>query len=439
MKEAGVGLLGFGTVGAGVVDGLQRNAPLLAARLGVLPVLRKIADLDLESDRGVRVPDELLTRDAASVVGDPDVDIVVELIGGTGAARDLVKQALAAGKPVVTANKALLAEFGEELFGLAARNGTDIYFGASVGGGIPIIRALKRGLIANSIESLCGILNGTCNYILTRMETEGVPFDRALADAQAEGYAEADPGLDIDGHDTAHKAVLLASIAYGFHVPLDAVSVEGIRGLSEQDIHYGLDLGYRIKLLAVMKRIEGTAGAAGTATDVEVRVHPAMVRLDHMLASVNGVFNAVMVQGDLTGPTLYYGRGAGRAPTASTVIADIADAACGAADPSSAGNGPLAWSPQPVRVRHIGETVTRYYLRLALLDRPGVLARIASVLGTHEISLASMLQKEMGAGEHVPVVILTHMAMESRVDAALREINALDVVGPGTVKIRIEE
>ena len=318
MKQIGVGLIGFGTVGAGVADGLQRNRKVMAQRLGMDVVLRKIADVDIATDRGVAVDPSVLTTDAMAVIRDPEIQIVVELIGGTGIAKDFVLAALNAGKSVVTANKKLLAEYGEEIFGAAERNGVDIYFGASVGGGIPIIRVLREGLAGNEIQSIHGILNGTCNYILTRMENEGLPFDEVLAAAQKAGYAEANPGLDIDGFDTAHKAIILASLAYGFHVPMEKVAVEGIRNLSGMDVRYAAEFGYRIKLLAVVKR---------DGDEVEVGVHPTLVPTGHMLASVSNVFNAAMVHGDLSGDTLYYGRGAGREPTASTVIGDSGDMA----------------------------------------------------------------------------------------------------------------
>ena len=431
MKQIGIGLLGFGTVGAGVVEGLQRNGDLIAARLGAVPVLKGIADVDLERDRGVAVDSALLTRDAASLIEDPKVDIVVELIGGTGVAKDLLTLALTRGKSVVTANKALLAKHGEELFKLAAEKQCDIHFGASVGGGIPIIRALREGLIANRIDSIYGILNGTCNYILTQMESEGVSFDDALADAQARGYAEADPALDIDGLDTLHKAVILATLAYGLPVPLEGVLVEGIRGLSELDIGYGRELGYRVKLLAVIRRRD---------SEIDVRVHPAMVPWDHMLASVSGVYNAVMVGGDLAGHSLYYGRGAGREPTASTVIADIADACKALLTGSSRRLPTCVVSPgRETGLLRKGDSKVRCYLRLSLLDQPGVLARIASSLGQHGISIASVLQKEQQAGTYVPVVVVTHQAAEHSVDEALREIGAMDIVDAPTVRLRIEE
>jgi len=316
MKEIGLGLLGFGMVGAGVVRGLQANGELIGSRLGVRPVLRRIADLDIESDRGVTVDPAILTTDANALIDDPAVEVVIELVGGTGIAKAFVLRALAQGKPVVTANKALLADHGAEIFALAREKQTDIYFGASVGGGIPIIRALREGLLANRIQSIRGILNGTCNYILTEMERAGVPFNTCLADAQALGFAEAEPSLDIDGFDTAHKAVLLASLAYGGTVAMESVYVEGIRNLSSLDIGYARDLGYKVKLLAVIRSDDGA---------VEIRVHPSLVPAKSMLGSVHGVFNAVLVNGDLTGDTLYYGRGAGADPTASTVLGDVAD------------------------------------------------------------------------------------------------------------------
>jgi len=429
MKEIGIGLLGFGTVGAGVVDGLRRNGEMLAARLGVKPVLVGVADLDLDTDRGVPLDGDILTDNAESVVDDPRVQVVVELIGGTGAAKSLVKRALDQGKPVVTANKHLLAEHGAEIFALAAKKEADIYFGASVGGGIPIIRALRDGLIANHIDSIYAILNGTCNYILTRMEAEGLSFDHVLKEAQEAGYAEADPGLDIDGLDTAHKAVLLAYLAYGFPVPMDAVHVEGIRGLAETDIEYARDLGYRIKLLAVIRRSED---------GVEVGVHPSLVPAEHVLASVSGVYNAVMVYGDMVGQTLYYGRGAGREPTASTVLGDIADAArnLGADLPRSAS---VSSSSRGVEIRKAGEIETRYYLRLSLLDKPGVLARIAGALGENGISIASVLQKEPAKGEYVPVVVVTHRGHEKAFASALEQIDSMDIVGGPTARLRIED
>lgn len=430
MKQIGIGLLGFGTVGAGVVDGLRRNREVLANRLGLELVLRRIADVDLDRDRGVSVDRALLTRDAHAVIADPDVDIVVELIGGTGIARSLVTEALLAKKPVVTANKKLLAEHGEEIFGLAEKAGVDIYFGASVGGGIPIIRVLREGLVGNQVRRMLGILNGTCNYILTRMESENAAFDVVLRAAQEAGYAESDPGLDIDGFDTAHKAVILASIAYGFPVPMSSVTVEGIRGLSGVDVQYARELGYRIKLLAVIRR---------EADEIEVRVHPTLVPMDHMLASVHQVFNAVMVQCDLTGDTLYYGRGAGRDPTASTVIGDLADVArnLAARQPRHRRVAPQE-RRAPLRIRPLAEISSRYYVRLQVLDKPGSLGLFTGILGKHGVSISAVTQRAVReAGGHVPVVVLTHDAREAQLDAALTEIQAVGVVGESPKKLRI--
>ncbi|MDA0576797.1 MAG: homoserine dehydrogenase [Verrucomicrobia bacterium] len=430
MKECGIGLLGFGTVGTGVVEGLRRNADLIAARVGVRPVLRWIADLDTTRDRGVAIAPAQITADAAAVIDDPSIDVIVELIGGKGVALTLTKRALERGKPVVTANKAMLAEHGEELFRLAAKHNTEIYFGASVGGGIPIIRALREGLVANRILSIHGILNGTCNYILTRMEQDRLPFDAVLREAQEKGYAEANPAFDIDGVDTAHKAVILAWLAYGVHIRPSQVLVEGIRNLAAADIRYAADLGYRVKLLAVVKRHANEA--------VEVRVHPALVSRDHMLASVSGVFNAAMVQGDLVGRTLFYGRGAGSEPTASTVIGDIADIMKNM-QAGSARRFRAEPSGTPVTLLAQGQASMRHYLRLAVLDRPGTLGKITTALGTHGVSIASVLQQEEKSGDHAPVVIVTHACTEQACQTALKEIAGLDVVDGEPVRIRIEE
>ncbi|HMP76223.1 MAG TPA: homoserine dehydrogenase [Kiritimatiellia bacterium] len=430
MKEIGVGLLGFGTVGAGVVEGLQRNADLLARRVGARPVLRGIADLDLERDRGVVVDKALLTRDARAVVENPQVDVVIELIGGVGIAKELVTRALELGKPVVTANKKMLAEYGAALFPLAAKHNATIAFEASVAGGIPIIKALREGLVANHINEVYGILNGTCNYILTRMEREGLAFDDVLKAAQAAGYAEAEPSLDIDGHDTAHKAALLASLAYGFPIPMKALLVEGIRGLATDEIRYAAELGYRIKLLAIIKH---------EAAGISVRVHPTLVPTGHMLASVDSVFNAVLVRGDIVGDTLYYGRGAGRLPTASAVLADVADIAARLARGEKGGAPVLPPEGDPAPLVAMPDVACRYYMRLALRDQPGVLARVATVLGKHQISIASMIQKEQRRDGHVPVIVLTHDAVEKNFQAALKEINALSDVGAPTVVLRIED
>jgi homoserine dehydrogenase len=428
MQTVGVAVIGFGTVGAGVVEGLLQNGDLLAQRLGVKPVLRGVADLDITTDRGVALAPELLTTDAEALINRSDVDIVVELIGGTGIARKLVEQALKLGKPVVTANKKLLAEYGESLYALAEQNQADLHFGASVGGGIPIIRALREGLAGNKILSIQGILNGTCNYILTRMEQEGLPFTSVLEDAQRLGFAEADPSLDIDGHDTAHKAVILASLAYGKPFDLKQVHIEGIRQLERTDVEQADALGFRIKLLATIRR-DGDA--------VEVRVAPTMVPQDCMLASVSGVFNAVMVESDLADRTLYYGRGAGRRPTASTVLSDIADAARNLAKDAMLRVPAIPPTGESLRIKPIAELECSYYLRLSVSDKPGVLARITGIRGSKNISIESVIQKKADVQGNAPLVIVTHEAREADMSEALQAINDLPVVAAETVRLRI--
>ncbi len=429
MKEIRVGILGFGTVGAGVVECLHRNGGLIAQRSGVKPVIYKVADLDLETDRGVVLPDGVLTRDAAAVINDPKTDVIVELIGGTTVAKDFVIQALKAGKPVVTANKALLAEHGDEILATAEKYSGDVFYEASVAGGIPIIKAMREGLVGNRIERAVGILNGTCNYILTRMENEGIAFDTILAEAQAAGYAEADPSLDIDGIDTAHKASIMASLAYGEWFGMTPLFVEGIRGLALQDIEYAADLGYRIKLLAVLRQQEGV---------VQIRVHPALVAKDSMIGAVSGVFNAVWVEGDTVGDTMYYGRGAGREATASAVVADIVDVALNIKFGSGQRVPAFRAHPGHSGVMPMDDVVTRYYLRLTVKDHPGVLARVAGILGESNISIASVTQHEVSEGP-VPLVILTHAAREKNLQDALESIAALDDVMEAPVMLRIED
>jgi homoserine dehydrogenase len=425
MKEIKIGILGFGTVGAGVVEGILKNGELMAQRTGIFPKIGKIADLDIKTDRGVKVDASLLTTDAFSVIDDPEIDVIVELIGGIRIAKDFVLRALKNGKPVVTANKALLAEAGRELFEASAKSGAGLYFEASVGGGIPVLRALRDGLIGNQIKSMYGILNGTCNYILTRMEREGLDFDTVLADAQKLGYAETPPDLDIDGIDTAHKAVVLASLAYGAPVPMDAFTIEGIRGLSHREIEYAGELGYRIKLLAVIREVNG---------EVEMRVEPSLVPKKHLLSSVHDAYNAVFIEGDVVGSTLYYGRGAGRLPTASAVIGDIMEAAAG-----KGGCSEWLLKNKALPVRDAKNISIRCYLRLSLKDQPDVIAQVAHVLGKNKISIASIIQKEQNAGEQVPVVFLTHKALEKNFMAAMEEIEALDVVDGKPVRMAIED
>ena len=426
----GVAILGFGTVGAGVAEGLLKNKKVMAERLGVEIELKKVADLDVTTDRGVTLPPGVLIQDAAAAIADLDVQIVVETIGGTGVAKKFVLDAIAAGKGVVTANKKLLAEHGREIFDAAAKSGVDIYFGASVGGGIPIIRVLREGLAGNEINTVHGILNGTCNYILTRMENEGLPFDVVLKDAQKLGYAEADPSLDIDGFDTAHKACILAALAYGFQPALSEVQVEGIRTLAGVDVKYAAEFGYRIKLLA---------GIARDGDEVEVGVHPTLVPFSHMLANVNDAFNAVMVNGDMSDNTMYYGRGAGRLPTASTVIGDIGDIARNMARGETRYvRAAPTYGEGRFRLRPAGEITSRFYIRFQVADRAGSFGTIASLLGRHGVSISAAMQKgDSCKGGYVPVVVLTHPAKTAAVDAALTEIRTAGVIDESPVKLRM--
>ena len=430
MKQIGVGILGFGTVGAGVADGLLKHREVMSLRLGVDIVLKKIADLDITTDRGIAVPGGVLTTDAAAVIADPEISIVVETIGGTGIAKKFVLDALAAKKCVVTANKKLLAEYGREIFDAAAANGVDIYFGAAVGGGIPIIRVLREGLAGNEIETIHGILNGTCNYILTRMENEGLPFDEVLRDAQKLGYAEANPSLDIDGFDTAHKACILASLAFGFQPRMDQVKVEGIRNLAGEDVRYAGDFGYRIKLLACI---------AKSGDEIEIGVNPTLVPFTHMLSGVNDAFNAVMVKGDMSDYTMYYGRGAGRQPTASTVVGDIGDIArnIAAGRPRYERAVPV-YSEGKAKLRPAGEIRSKYYIRFQVEDRAGAFGTIASILGKHSVSISAASQKAGSVGNQpVPVVVITHEAKASDLEKALSLIKESGVIAGEPVFLRI--
>ena len=431
MKQIGVGIIGFGTVGAGVADGLLKHRDVMAKRLGVDIVLKKIADLDIVTDRGVKIEEGILTTDAKSIVSDDSVQIVVETIGGTGIAKTLVLEALNNGKCVVTANKKLLAEYGKEIFDTAAKNNVDIYFGAAVGGGIPIIRVMREGLAGNDIETIHGILNGTCNYILTRMENEGLPFDTVLKDAQRLGYAEANPSLDVDGFDTAHKACILATLAFGFQPKVDDIQVNGIRDLAGEDVKYAADFGYRIKLLASVSR---------HGDEVAVSVNPTLVPFTHMLSNVNDAFNAVMVKGDMSDYTMYYGRGAGRAPTASTVVGDIGDIARNLAHGETRyERGAPDYAEGKVTLRAAGEISSKFYIRFLVADKPGAFGTIASILGKHSVSISAASQKAAAEdGKNaVPVVVLTHIAKVSDLDNALAEIKASGVIADEPVALRI--
>lgn len=428
-----VGLLGFGTIGSGVVRLLKANRAEIARRAGARIELVAIADLDLGTDRGVDPRPARLTSDAASVIDDPTIDVIVELIGGTGVARRLVLQAVRAGKDVVTANKALLAVHGEEIVTEAEQRGVRLGFEASVGGGIPIVRTMKEGLVGDRTTELYGIVNGTCNHILTTMTRERRDFEDVLADAQRLGLAEADPSTDVDGIDSAHKLALLTTLAFGVRPRVDDVATEGIRRVSALDIAFADELGYVVKLLAI---------ARDGRDAIEARVHPTLVPKGHLLADVSGNFNAIVTKGKALGATMYYGQGAGSSPTATAVVADLIAAArdrrVGAAVRIPPWGVPQA-RLRPVAIRSVAELEGEYYLRCMAADRPGVLGRVATVLGRHEISIASVIQKAPHARTTVPLVLRTHRARGRNLERALAAITKLEGVRAAPVAIRIEE
>ena len=435
MQQVRLGLAGAGTVGGGVFQALQRNGGLMASRLGVGFKVTQIAVRNLRRKRAVEIPNSLLTTDWKRMVESPEVDIVCELIGGTTLARDIVLHALRLGKPVVTANKALLSAHGEELFAAAQNFGANLYYEASVAGGIPIIKVLREGLVGNRITRLYGIVNGTCNYILTRMKMEGAEFADVLADAQRLGYAEAEPSLDVDGHDAAHKTGILASLAHGFWVNPKDIYVEGIRHITKLDIQFANQLGYTIKLLGIVKCATDN-GAKGCK--IQVSVYPTLVPNSHVLANVNHVFNAIYVRGDVVGDTLYYGRGAGQDATASAVLSDLADAAL---DRKCAGQHrvpPFVPHERKGAVLDIQEVVSRYYLRLSVVDKPGTLAKIAAILGESSIGISSVIQPEGHEGKSVPLILMIHDAPNAAMTRALKRISALGVVKAEPVMIRVE-
>ena len=431
MQQVNLGIIGGGTVGSGVFEALARNGALLASRIGANVKIHRVAVRDLKKKRATAIPQSLLTTDWREVVFDPEVQLVAELIGGTTVAREIILASLKLGKPVVTANKALLSAHGEELFAAAKKYGTNLYYEASVCGGIPIIKSLREGFVGNRINALYGIVNGTCNYILTRMKLEGADFGAVLADAQKLGYAETPPDLDIDGHDAAHKTGILASLAHGFWVNPKKVFVEGIRHISALDIKYAGELGYTIKLLGTVKKLEGSCR-------VQVSVYPTLVPNAHVLASVNGVFNAVFVQGDIVGDALFYGRGAGKDATASSVLSDIGDAMLDLK--TGIKNRLPAFVPHECAgaVAPIGEVVSQYFVRLNVVDKPGVLARIATIFGQSNIGISSVIQPEGHEGESVPLIFMLHYATNGVAAKALTKIAKLPAVKGRPVMIRVE-
>jgi homoserine dehydrogenase len=431
VNDVRIGLLGLGTVGAGVVRILQTRREMLQERAGASLTLAAIADTDLTRPReGLDIRALPMVGDAARVLDDPSIHVIVELVGGLEPARTFILRALAAGKHVVTANKALLAHHGAELYEEARRRGVSLAFEAAVAGGIPLIRAIKEGLVANRVLSLAGIVNGTCNYILSKMTDEGLDFSLVLKEAQAHGYAEADPTLDIEGMDSAHKLQILVALAFRTFIDLKHIHTEGITRVSAQDIDYARELGYRIKLLAIAK-----AGDRG----VEVRVHPTMIPAASPLAAVAGVFNAIFLTGDAVGDLMFYGRGAGQMPTASAVWSDVLEIARRVAHgiPSLALELPSV-GPQPPALTPMDAIRCCYYLRVMMQDRPGALSRVAGILGDNDISIANVIQKGRGTREAVPVVMLTHEARERDMRTALAAIDALPDVAMPTMMIRVE-
>jgi len=428
MKTVGVAVIGFGTGGSGVVKLLLDDGDRLAATTGCRLVLRHVCDKDLTRPRNVQVPPKLLTDDLERVVGDPEVAIVVETVGGTTFAVDLMKRLLASGKDVVTANKAALAERGSELFAAARQAGRSISFEASVAAGIPIIRAIRDGLLANRISEVVGILNGTSNYILTRMTSTGASYAEALKEAQARGYAEANPHLDVSGEDARHKLAILGGLAFGANVRFEDVYVEGVENVDPQDITFGGRLGYVLKLLAIGRYVDGA---------LSLRVHPTFVPAASPLAAVAGANNAVLVRGHAVGSTFYYGPGAGQMPTASSIVADLVDAALGRARTTFESVAWLAGRGEALPPKPIREILTRYYLRFDVLDEPGVLAALAGVLGRHRISVSSVLQEESSDPASVPVVVTTHRAPEGNFLAAIEEVRRLPALVGRAVGIRM--
>lgn len=427
-----IGIIGFGTIGTGVFKILQESSDLIERRLGIPIRIKGIADIDTERYRGVKIEEGILTSDPLALIGDQEIEIIVELIGGIEPAKTLILKAIEKGKDVVTANKALLALHGEEIYKAVENHNVEIGYEGAVGGGIPIIRSLKEGLVANRIESIYGIINGTSNYILTKMTEEGKEFSEALQEAKNKGYAEADPTLDIEGIDSAHKLVILANLAFGTPVSFDDLYTEGISKITPLDINFAREFGYKIKSLAIAKIVD---------EEIELRVHPTMIPEEYLISKVDGVFNAIYVVGDALGSAMFYGRGAGQMPTASAVLSDIIEISRNIIKGSKGRVPAFAFQSdrrKKLKVREMEEIISRYYLRFSALDRPGVLSKISGVLGAHNISISSVIQKGRKEGEAVPVVMMTHEAKEKDIRNALSEIDRLPVVDSKTIFIRIE-
>jgi homoserine dehydrogenase len=434
VKPINVGLLGIGTVGCGAYTVLRRNQEEIARRAGSSITIKMVADKDIDKVRSIVGDGASVTADAFEVVNSKDIDIVVELIGGTGIARELVLKAISNGKHVVTANKALLAQHGNEIFAAAQKHDVMVAFEGAVGGGIPIIKSLREGLTANRIEWIVGIINGTSNFILSEMREKGASFGDVLKEAQARGYAESDPTFDIEGVDAAHKLTIMAAIGFGIPMQFGSAYVEGISKLTREDIRYAEELGYRIKLLGIAKRRD---------TGIELRVHPTLIPEKRLIANVEGVMNAILVKGDAVGQTMYYGAGAGAEPTASAVVADLVDVARMLTSDPEHRVPHLAFQPGQLAdtpILPISEVETSYYFRMRVYDRPGVLADITRILADSAISIDAMVQKEPSEGEdQVDIIMLTHRTIEKNVDAAIKKIEALPVVAGAITRIRLEQ
>lgn len=422
-----IGLIGFGTIGAGVVETFNRNLGLMEQKLGAKINLKKVVDLDIETDRGVEVDKNILSTDVNDILEDPEIDIVIELIGGYEPAKTFILKAMGNGKHVVTANKALLAKHWEEILKTANDNNVRICFEASVGGGIPLLEPLNESLAANRIQSIYGIINGTANYILTKMTDEGLDFEEVLREAQEKGYAEQDPTFDIEGHDTAQKLIILTILGFGVYVEQDKFHVEGISKIKQEDIEFiKNELGYAIKLLAIARIDDGK---------LEVRVHPTLIPQDHLIASVNDVFNGVYLVGDIVGPVMMYGQGAGMMPTASAVVGDCIDIMENMERPN-------IYGPEDTEVQEIKSIdgiCSKYYLRLTVIDKPGVLHTISGILSKYDISLESVNQRKKDEGREIPIFMVTHEAIEKNIRKAVEEIDELDLVKGDTLFIRVLE
>lgn len=430
MRTVNVGLIGFGTVGKGVVKTLLSKKKMLEERTGLSVKLVKIADKDLRARENVRVPRKLLTKNVDSVIKDRSIDIIVELIGGIRPAKDIILKALSLGKHVVTANKALLAEYGKELFTAASRFRANLGFEASVGGGIPVIAALKNSLVSNNIERIRGILNGTSNFILSRMSEECCDFNQALNDAKEKGIAERNPKLDISGEDSSHKLAILALLGFGLSVKPKDIYTEGIEDIDPIDIAYAGNWGYGVKLLAIAKKV---------GSELDLRVHPALISLGNILASVKDENNAISIKGDMVGESLFYGKGAGSLPTASSVVSDIIEIAKSMDDFKKAkASFKFEFNSGVRKVRKINDLSTKYYIRFSAIDKPGVLSVVSSILAQNNVSISTVTQKERKKGQPVPIVMLTHYANEGSMNKALARINKLPFISKKTVKIRIE-